>query len=69
MRQTSLGATDAPVFNPTFLLQRNTRRNGAATGGSPDSRQFWQGRRSRLHDRLRYTQQAQGGWLRERLAP
>jgi pyridoxamine 5'-phosphate oxidase len=35
----------------------------------PDAWQFWQGRRSRLHDRLRYTLQAQGGWLRERLAP
>ena len=35
----------------------------------PDSWQFWQGRPSRLHDRLRYTLQANGAWLRERLAP
>ena len=35
----------------------------------PDNWQFWQGRRSRLHDRLRYTLQGDGGWLRERLAP
>lgn len=35
----------------------------------PDRWEFWQGRKSRLHDRLRYTQQAAGGWLRERLAP
>lgn len=35
----------------------------------PDSWQFWQGRRSRLHDRLRYTLDEQGGWIRERLAP
>lgn len=35
----------------------------------PDNWQFWQGRKSRLHDRLRYTQDAQGGWVRERLAP
>jgi pyridoxamine 5'-phosphate oxidase len=36
----------------------------------PDQWQFWQGRKSRLHDRLRYTAQpGQGGWLRERLAP
>ena len=35
----------------------------------PDSWQFWQGRKSRLHDRLRYTLQADGAWLRERLAP
>lgn len=34
----------------------------------PDSFEFWQGRRSRLHDRLRY--QIDGaGWLRARLAP
>ena len=35
----------------------------------PDSWQFWQGRKSRLHDRLRYTLQGDGAWLRERLAP
>ena len=35
----------------------------------PDHWQFWQGRKSRLHDRLRYTLQADGAWLRERLAP
>lgn len=36
---------------------------------APETVEFWQGRRSRLHDRLRYTLQADGGWLRERLAP
>lgn len=35
----------------------------------PDRFEFWQGRKSRLHDRLRYTRQADGQWLRERLAP
>ena len=35
----------------------------------PERWEFWQGRRSRLHDRLRYTPQTGGGWLRERLAP
>ena len=35
----------------------------------PDRWEFWQGRKSRLHDRLRYTLQTDGGWLRERLAP
>jgi len=35
----------------------------------PDRFEFWQGRRSRLHDRLRYTLQADGTWLRQRLAP
>jgi pyridoxamine 5'-phosphate oxidase len=38
----------------------------------PDTWEFWQGRKSRLHDRLRYRLQAGGAdgtWLRERLAP
>jgi pyridoxamine 5'-phosphate oxidase len=35
----------------------------------PDSVEFWQGRRSRLHDRLRYRREADGSWVIERLAP
>lgn len=34
----------------------------------PDQWEFWQGRPSRLHDRLRYTLQDKA-WRRERLAP
>ncbi|MFZ2652069.1 MAG: pyridoxamine 5'-phosphate oxidase [Burkholderiaceae bacterium] len=34
----------------------------------PDRWEFWQGRKSRLHDRLVY-RLAEGVWLRERLAP
>ena len=34
----------------------------------PDRWEFWQGRKSRLHDRLRYRLEG-GAWLRERLAP
>jgi pyridoxamine 5'-phosphate oxidase len=34
----------------------------------PDTWEFWQGRPSRLHDRLRYRLDA-GQWIRERLAP
>ncbi|CAN5369216.1 pyridoxamine 5'-phosphate oxidase [soil metagenome] len=35
----------------------------------PDVVEFWQGRRSRLHDRLRYRRDEQGRWIIERLAP
>ncbi len=34
----------------------------------PESIEFWQGRESRLHDRLRYVRE-NGGWRLERLAP
>ncbi|MBX3634325.1 MAG: pyridoxamine 5'-phosphate oxidase [Rubrivivax sp.] len=34
----------------------------------PDRWEFWQGRKSRLHDRLRYRLDG-GTWVRERLAP
>jgi len=34
----------------------------------PDRFEFWQGRRSRLHDRLVYRFES-GSWIRERLAP
>ena len=36
---------------------------------SPTRVEFWQGRPSRLHDRFRYTRQADQTWLIERLSP
>jgi pyridoxamine 5'-phosphate oxidase len=35
----------------------------------PDRWEFWQGRPSRLHDRIRYQLQDKGRWSKERLAP
>jgi pyridoxamine 5'-phosphate oxidase len=35
----------------------------------PDMFEFWQGRRSRLHDRIRYQLSDHGKWKKERLAP
>ena len=35
----------------------------------PERIEFWQGRPSRLHDRLRFTRDASGRWALERLAP
>ncbi len=36
---------------------------------APETVEFWQGRRSRLHDRLRYRRATDGSWSVERLAP
>ncbi|GAA5027457.1 pyridoxine/pyridoxamine 5'-phosphate oxidase [Marivirga lumbricoides] len=35
----------------------------------PERIEFWQGRSSRLHDRLSYTKEENGNWTIERLAP
>lgn len=35
----------------------------------PDYIEFWQGRESRLHDRICYFQHSEGSWVRSRLAP
>jgi pyridoxamine 5'-phosphate oxidase len=35
----------------------------------PETVEFWQGRTSRLHDRLRYRRTEERGWIVERLAP
>jgi pyridoxamine 5'-phosphate oxidase len=35
----------------------------------PDYLEFWQGRPSRLHDRITYRLQADGSWQRQRLQP
>ncbi|MDF3300494.1 pyridoxamine 5'-phosphate oxidase [Streptomyces tropicalis] len=36
---------------------------------APRSVEFWQGRENRLHDRLRYVAEPDGGWRVERLSP
>ncbi|MDO4249480.1 MAG: pyridoxamine 5'-phosphate oxidase [Neisseria sp.] len=35
----------------------------------PDCLEFWQGRPSRLHDRIRYWLDDNGDWIKERLSP
>ena len=35
----------------------------------PDMMEFWQGRPNRLHDRFRYSRQADGSWHIDRLSP
>jgi pyridoxamine 5'-phosphate oxidase len=71
-----------PVSHRSELEQRyaelEAKYRGAAVplpsnwGGyrvRPDRIEFWQGRKSRLHDRLLYTRQSDGAWSRSRLAP
>jgi pyridoxamine 5'-phosphate oxidase len=60
---------NAARYGAQFLLHPPRPPHWGGYRLRPDSWQFWQGRKSRLHDRLRYTLQDDGGWLRERLAP
>ena len=60
---------NAAKYGAQFLLQPPRPPHWGGYRLLADRWEFWQGRRSRLHDRLRYTQQAGGDWLRERLAP
>ncbi|HSV48514.1 MAG TPA: pyridoxamine 5'-phosphate oxidase [Ramlibacter sp.] len=59
---------NAAKFSAQYLLNPPRPPHWGGYRLVPDQWQFWQGRKSRLHDRLRYTREGQG-WLRERLAP
>jgi pyridoxamine 5'-phosphate oxidase len=61
--------TNAAKYGAQFLLQPPRPPHWGGYRLQPERWEFWQGRRSRLHDRLRYTRQADSTWLRERLAP
>ena len=60
---------NAAKYAAQFLLQPPRPPNWGGYRLKPDSWQFWQGRQSRLHDRLRYTLGDAGDWVRDRLAP
>ena len=64
----ALLVTNAARYGAQFLLNPPRPPHWGGFRLVPDCWEFWQGRKSRLHDRLRYTQVADG-WLRERLAP
>lgn len=59
---------NAATFGAKFLLQPPRPPHWGGYRLVPDTFEFWQGRKSRLHDRLRYRLDADT-WLRERLAP
>jgi pyridoxamine 5'-phosphate oxidase len=58
----------AARYSAQFLLNPPRPPHWGGYRLVPDRWEFWQGRPSRLHDRLRYRLEA-GNWVRERLAP
>jgi len=59
----------AAKYGAQFLLNPPRPAHWGGYRLVPEQWEFWQGRKSRLHDRLRYTPAADGAWHRERLAP
>jgi pyridoxamine 5'-phosphate oxidase len=63
--------TQAAKYAAQFLLQPPRPPHWGGYRLVPERWEFWQGRKSRLHDRLRYRLATgrDSAWLRERLAP
>ena len=59
---------NAAKFGAKFLLNPPRPPHWGGYRLLPERWEFWQGRKSRLHDRLQYRSQ-DGVWIRERLAP
>jgi pyridoxamine 5'-phosphate oxidase len=59
---------NAAKYGAQFLLSPPRPPHWGGFRLVPDRWEFWQGRKSRLHDRLRYRLDG-GAWVRERLAP
>ncbi len=65
----SVLVTNAAKYGAKFMLKPPRPPHWGGFRLLPDRWEFWQGRKSRLHDRLRYTKESDQRWLRERLAP
>ncbi|WKB52432.1 pyridoxamine 5'-phosphate oxidase [Eleftheria terrae] len=59
---------NAAKYSAQFALQPPRPPHWGGFRLVPDTWEFWQGRKSRLHDRLRYRLE-DSGWVKERLAP
>ncbi len=64
----SVLVTNAAKYGAQFLLNPPRPPHWGGFRLVPDRWEFWQGRKSRLHDRLRY-ELRNNEWARERLAP
>lgn len=76
-------ATQSSVVDDRRALEKRMQEMAEKTGDGPvprpeswlgyrvipESMEFWQGRENRLHDRLLFTREPQGGWRLQRLAP
>ena len=62
---------NAARYAAQFMLQPPRPPHWGGYRLRPDYWEFWQGRKSRLHDRLRYSRSQPDAtdWTRERLAP
>lgn len=65
----SVLVANAAKYSAQFLLHPPRPPHWGGFRLVPDRWEFWQGRKSRLHDRLRYRKDGDRGWIRERLAP